>query len=579
MKKILRHFIPLIIAFFGAFIFFLGYNHYLLDASLANLKISLRDLDGAKNLRDVKNITDILDDSFLNELAKGDFDLTFAVKLELSQQIVEQELKEEISTKEYVVTLSSAANIDFSAVIAEKISKDSQISDIKHFIKKAIDKKIAERPALVNLLDDISLKLFPGRRQANEESLKSQIAKIEKDISRYKGKKLQDAHLEIGKIYLLLKDWMSAERHFNSAVKVNSKNEKATKAEFFLGILYKSKKDFIKASQIFGKIKNQLPKQWKLFAYYQEADCLYKSGEIDKAIVLFEELFKLDPSLEVPQLSQFRAGYTYLYDLQDSKKAKAAFVLLEKDEPGVELSGYIKNKIDPDIAWQYCKSGFELLETGYKLSLDQKYTEALDKFDSALAILPKHSTSYTGRALAFYFLKNPDEAIAQGEKAVGFNPSDYEAVANLGFIYFNLGMIDTAIEQYRKAINIYPRSYIYNYNLATLFLLKEKYKLSEEFFKKTLNIKPDYAYAYNNLGYALWAQGQHSEARSSFQKAIALSPNYIDAHYNLGVVCFTLGNYEEARKEFISVELLQPKFRQTSWYLKQIDLKLGYKAQ
>jgi len=598
MKKILRHFIPLIAAFLGAFIFFLGYNHYLLDASLANLKISLRDLEGAKNLRDIKNITSILDDSFLNELAKGDFDLAFAVKLELSQQIVEQELKEETQTKEYAVTLSSAANIDFSAVIAEKISKDSQVGDIKHFIEKAIDKKIAERPALVNLLDNISIKLFPEKRQVNEQSVKSQIAQMEKNVPKYKGEKLQDLHLEIGKTYLLLKDWASAERHFNSAVEVNSKNEKATKAEFFLGILYKSKKDFIKASQIFGKIKNQLPKQWKLFSYYQEADCLYKTGEIDKAIVLFEELFKLDPSLEIPQLSQFRAGYTYLYDLQDSQKAKAAFVLLEKDEPGVEISEYIKNKIDPDIAWQYCKSGFELLEAGYKLYLeqkykeaaekftaalnvfsDQKYTEALDKFDSALAISPKHSTSYIGKALAYYFLKNPDEAIAQGTKAVELNPSDYEAVANLGFIYFNLGMIDTAIEQYRKAINIYPRSYIYNYNLATLFLLKEKYKLAEEYFRKVLNLKPGYAYAYNNLGYALWAQGQHSEARSSFQKAIALSPNYIDAHYNLGVVCFTLGNYEEARKEFINVELLQPKFRRTSWYLKQIDSKLGYKAQ
>lgn len=576
MKKIFRHFVSLIVAFLGAFIFFLGYNHYLLDTSLANLKISLHDLEGAKNLKDVRRITTILDDSFLNELAKGDFDLAFAVKLEFSQQIVEQEIKEQTQTKEYTVTLSSAANIDFSAVIAEKISKDSQISDIKHFITKAIDKKISGRPALINLLDNISIKLFPGQRQVNEESLKSQIAKMEKAASKYKGEELQDRYLEIGKVYLLLKDFPSAERYFNKAVEINSKNTKAVKADFFLAILYKSKKDFIKASKIFGRIKEQLPKQWKVFAYYQEADCLYKNGQTGQAISLFEELFKLDPSLEIPQLSQFRAGYTYLYDLNDTQKAQEAFVLLEKDTSDIGLSSYVENKIKPDMTWQYCKEGFKLLEAGYKLSLDQKYTEALNRFDSALTISPKHSTSYMGKALSAYFLKNPDKAITLGTKAVELNPHDYEAIANLGFIYFNLGMIDTAIEQYRKAINIYPRSYIYNYNLATIYILKEKYKLAEEYFTKALEIKPGYAYTYNNLGYALWAQGRHSEAKSSFQKATTLKDDYIDAHYNLGVVYFTLGNYEEARKEFIKVESLQPIFRQAQWYREQIYSKLGY---
>ena len=578
MKKILRHFTPVIVAFLGAFIFFLGYNHYLLDSSLVNLKISLHDLETAKNFDDVRRITSALDDSFLNELAKGDFDLAFAVKLELSQQIVEQELKAQAQTKEYTVKLSSATNIDFSAVIAQKISKDSQISDIKHFITKAIDGKISGRPALINLLDNISIKLFPGKRQVNEASLKSQIAKIEKDLYKYKGEELQDKCLEIGKIYLLLKDWASAEKYFDQAIEVDSKNAKTVKAEFFLGILYKSKKDFVKASEVFGKIKEQLPKQWKLFAYYQEADCFYKSGEINRAVALFEELFRLDPSLEIPQLSQFRAGYTYLYDLQNPQKANDAFVLLKKDEPKIALTSYIENKIDPDMAWQYCKAGFQLLELGYALSLDEKYREALNQFDSALALYPRHSTSYIGKALSFYFLKNPEKAITEGTKAIELDPADYEAIANLGFIYFNLGMKEEAIKQYKKAVGMYPLSYIYNYNLATLYILQKDYRLAEEYFRKAIKVKSDYAYAYNNLGYALWAQGRYNEAKSNFIKAIAFKDDYIDAHYNLGVVYFTLGGYEEARKEFMNVELLQPKFRQSHLFLKLIDSKLGYKA-
>lgn len=577
MKKIFLHFVPLIITFLCALFFFLGYNHYLLDISLANLKISLRDLDKAQNFTDIKRVTAILDDSFLNELAKGDFDLAFAVKLEVSQQIVDQELKEQQKTKEYAVTLSSAANIDFSAVIAGKISRDSQVSDIKHFITRAINEKIADRPVLVNLLDNIVIKLFPGQRQVNEGTLKDKITRIERVIYKYKGKELQERYLEMGKLSLLLKDWSSAEKYFHESLRVNSKNEKAVKTEFFLGILYKAKKDFKKAAEIFGKIKEHLPDQWKTFACYQEADCLYKNGETEKAIALFEELFRLYPSLEIPQLSQFRAGYTYLYDLNDPKKAEETFVLLEKDKPDIGLSSYFKNKINPDIAWQYCKEGFDLLESGYKTSVGQKYTQALDKFDLAIGIVPKHSTSYIGKALSFYFLNNPDKAIEEGTMAVKFNPSDSEAVANLGFIYFNLGMLDEAVDQYKKAINIYPFSYIYNYNLATLYTLKEEYKRAEEYFKKALKANPSYAYAYNNLGYVLWAQGNHNLAKDNFKKAITFNADYVDPYYNLGIVYFTLGNYEAARKEFIKVESLRPKFRQTHWYLKQIEVRLGYK--
>ncbi|MCK9613940.1 MAG: tetratricopeptide repeat protein [Candidatus Omnitrophica bacterium] len=579
MKKIFRHFVPLFITFFAAFIFFLGYNHYLLDASLANLKICLNDLDKATTLNDVKKLTSILDDSFLDELVKGDFDLAFSAKVGISQLIIDQGLKENIQAKGYTFELTSATNIDFAAVIAEKISTDTQISDIKHFIKEAINKEIKNRPIIFSFLEDIAIKLFPGQRAANVGLLKSRIAKLEKNLHKYKDEKLQDKYIEIAKQYLLLKDWDLSEQYFNKAIELNRENDKTIKAEFFLGVLYKAKKEFEKSAEIFNKIKDKLSGQWRSFAYYQEADCLYRSGQIDKAIALFEELFKLEPSLEIPQLSQFRAAYAYLYDLKEPARAQEAFLKIKKNEPFSDLSPYIEHKINPDMAWQYCKEGFQLLETGFKMSLDQKYVDALGKFDLALGVYPKHSTSYIGKALCFYFLKRPDDAIAEGIKAVNINPRDYEATANLGFIYFNLNKVDEAIEQYRKTINIYPASYIFNYNLATLYIFNKNYNLARIYFRKALNINPRYNYAYNNLGYVLWAQGNYNGAKDSLKKATALNSNYTEAYYNLGIIYFVLGNYEEARKEFMKVESLQPKFRRTSWYLKEIDLKLGYKAQ
>jgi tetratricopeptide (TPR) repeat protein len=573
MQRLLKHFIPLAVVFAGAFVFFLGYNHYLLDSSLANLKISLKELGKAQSLSDIKRITTLLDDSFLTDLAKGDFDLAFAIKLEISKELVNLQTQTQRQTKDYVVKLSSASNVDFSAVIAQKINTEAQLADIQHFIKTAINKRIVDRPYIISALEDIVITLFPGHRQENINSIKNKIIKFERELASLKGQKLQDKYLEIAKLYLLLKDWQSSKIALEKAKEINPASDTALKADFFSAILYKSEKNFHKSAATFEKIKDKLPKQWKEFSYYQEADSLYKLGQTEKAIALFKQLFAMDPSLEISQLSQFRAAYAYLYDLKNTDEAVATFKKLKQQEPKIDLSSYIEDKINPDIAWQYCVKGFRLLEAGYRLSDSEKYKESLNEFLSAIKLIPSHSTSHIGEALAFYFLNQPEEAIKAGLYAIRANPNDTEAFANLGFIYFNLGMLTEAIEQCQQAVRLKPDSDIYNYNLATFYVLTQKYPQAERYFRQVKN----YAYAYNNLGYVLWLKGQHVAATENLKKAIALRPDYTDAHYNLGIVYFTLGKYEEAQKEFKQTQAITPSFRRTGEYLREVASKLGYK--
>jgi tetratricopeptide (TPR) repeat protein len=396
-------------------------------------------------------------------------------------------------------------------------------------------------------------------------------------LSSYKGDKLQEKYLEIAKMYFLLKDWQKASSYLNKSSEINPTNAVGLKAQFFLGVLYKAKGDFKEASLVFNKIKTQLPKEWQWFCSYQEADCLYKSGETDKAISLFEALYKEESSSAIPQLAQFNAAYIYLYDFKNIPKAQESLAKLKENKvETTSLYSYIEHKINPDMANEYCRQGFKLIEEGMDSSLTERYKESLDRFDLALKIISKHGTSRIGKALGYYFLNNPEEAISEGLEARRTDPSNDEVLANLGFIYYNLEMLDKAIAQYEEAIKINPNSHIYNYNLATLYALKEKYSKAKSLLRKAIKTNPEYQYAYNNLGYVLWKEGEYSEAKENLKKAIALSPDYVDAHYNLGAVYYTLGNFEEARKEFLQVDKLRPNFRQTWQYLKQINKKIGY---
>ena len=66
-------------AFLAAGVFFIGYNNYLLDKTLSNLKVSLKQLDKEKGQRIAESVRDILDDTFIMEIARKDLDASTLV--------------------------------------------------------------------------------------------------------------------------------------------------------------------------------------------------------------------------------------------------------------------------------------------------------------------------------------------------------------------------------------------------------------------------------------------------------------------------------------------------------------------
>jgi tetratricopeptide (TPR) repeat protein len=577
-KLIIKYLLPLIIAFLIAVSFIALYSHYLLDSSLANLKVALKKAEQQKEIKGVGEIADILNDTYIAELTTGDFDLALAIKLEMSAQML-KDLPQatQKQNEQYASTLSAATNIEFAATIVQKASQKTQFKDAQQFIKTAINikERAEKRPGWRSKIDDFVLGFLPAERKPRIKEIKNTIAKLQSNLTSYKGEKLQEKYLEIAKLYLVIKDWQNTQLNLRKSLEINSKNPTALKAKFFLAILYKQQNNFKEASAIFNDIKNSLPKEWKLFSAYQEADCAYKEGEVNKSAALFEEIFNTDSSSEIARLAQFRAGYIYLYDLKEPARAKAAFSKLSK-ESSLGIGLYAKEKMSLDISRRYCEEGFKLIRQGYISSLPEKYNEALNKFALAENIEPDYGVIYVGKALALAFLDKPGTALKEGQKAKTLAPDNPEVLANLGFIYYKFDMIEQSIAEFKRAVAVKVNSEIYHYNLGTLYVLKEDYDKAERHFRTALLLNPKYTYAYNNLAYVLLIKKIYSEAKERLLKAVALDPSCIDAHYNLGAMYYALGNYEEARKEFQQVEEFRPNFRKTQDYLAQIKEKLGY---
>ncbi|MDD3296138.1 MAG: tetratricopeptide repeat protein [Candidatus Omnitrophica bacterium] len=544
-KTFFKHFYPLIIAFFAAVVFFLSYNHYLLDKSFVNLKISVKKLT-AKTLPDIREIEAILDDTYIMELAAADLNTMFM------------------------------AEINFGNVIVQKATNKDQLDIARSFLESAVGKKKKARPVLLRALDSFSATIFPFGRKENASLLEKKISRLRKDIGIYKGKPLQLKYLEIARLYIGLKDWDNAVAYLKKVIQITGDSQVSSLGMLYLGLVNMETGKYSEAIEMFNKIKGKLPEKIDEFVFYQEGVCFYNEGSSQEAAARFEKAFIKRPSSELNQLAQFRAGYIYLYDIKDGFKAYKAFIQISELAPLSKLGMFAKETMLPLVSKLYRDKGFNHLYEGYKFLKESKFEEALEQFNLALKIYPLDALAYSGKGLAFYFLKKPEEALSEGRKSKELGSRNADVLANLGFLYYSLGMIDEAIIELQEAVKVKPKVDVFHYDLGTLYLLEKEYKKAKKQFKEAININPDFAYARNNLGYILWLEQNYSEAKGFLERAISLNPQYIEACYNLGVVLYSLGNYEEAKEKFLYVEQLGVAYRRTKWYLQEIKKMLGY---
>jgi tetratricopeptide (TPR) repeat protein len=577
-KKIfLKRILPLLAAFIGTFIFFAIYNNYLIDKTLANLKISLQKLEEIKDPAIADTVSSILDDTFILEVVQEELDVNCLARIELSSQIIS----------------GSAEGAD-----------ERPIEDALSFLQKIVEDREKKRTPFINALETVLVNLNPEERTERVEAIKRNIDSLSKDLDRHEGAQLQEKHLEIARLYVLCREWAKALDYLARIEEIDPTTIFAKKARFYSGIVYKFMGEYEKAVAFFNQVKDELPEELGAFSSFEQGDALLRMGKTDEAISVFQQRFHENPHLEINQISQFRAAYLKLGQLQDPERLAEVFEKgptidkdmlgrlttgeivkiydLEEEEEVYEMFESITKRIEGsklagDITRTYRNRGFDFAKKGYSLLRQGKYDEAVkrfvfshEQFNLALGIEPRDAFSHSGKGLALYYLDRHDTALAETRRAKELSPQDPIISANLGFVYGELRMFDKAIAEYQQALKDLSDSAVLNYNLGTFYLLKGELAESKTYFTKAREIDPQLPNVYNNLGYIYWRQKRIKEAKTEFERGVSLRKDYAESHYNLGIILFSLKKYEEARREFELVKKLRPKYRKTDWFLEQI---------
>ena len=242
----------------------------------------------------------------------------------------------------------------------------------------------------------------------------------------------------------------------------------------------------------------------------------YERGYFEQAQQFFEQAGRNNPNSAE---AVYGLGSAYLQQ-QKNSEARDCFqraLKLQATYPGT---------------WPNCWNNLGILA-----AREGNYDEAIELFQHALQIDPKHSIALQNLGSAYRQKKNWPEAQEALERALQLNPDDPEA----------------------------------NYSMGMVFAQQNDTDRGYEYLQKAIALRPAYPEALNNLGILLLRTRHPAEAIQSFQQCIRVAPNYDQAYLNLARMYMIEG--DRGRAKNILEELLkqQPDDAQAKETLRQLE--------
>jgi serine/threonine protein kinase/Flp pilus assembly protein TadD len=169
-------------------------------------------------------------------------------------------------------------------------------------------------------------------------------------------------------------------------------------------------------------------------------------------------------------------------------------------------------ELDPDLAEAHASRGLAV-------SLNNRYDEARQEFETAIRLNPKLFEAYYFYARACFAEGKLEEAARLFEEASRVNPDDYQSISLVSSVYHGLGRHRDAEEANRRAMQV---------------------------IEKHMELHPEDARARYLGALALSQLGDKARSKEWADKALAMDPGDASVLYNVACVYARLGEIEEA---------------------------------
>ncbi len=166
------------------------------------------------------------------------------------------------------------------------------------------------------------------------------------------------------------------------------------------------------------------------------------------------------------------------------------------------------------------------VEEGLKALDEQRYNDAAQAFEAAIAADAENYAAHFNLAFAYTMLGRKTEAIAGYEKVLDLKPGIYQAELNLGILLLERKEAAQALPHLKAAAGQKPDEFRPNYYLAIALYETADDAGAEEYYRKAAALNSSAPDVEIGLGRAVFNQGRFEEALSHYRKAAEIDPEY-----------------------------------------------------
>jgi tetratricopeptide (TPR) repeat protein len=357
----------------------------------------------------------------------------------------------------------------------------------------------------------------------------------------------------LGEISLQRGDQTAANTQVEELLKRNAKDSDA----LFLRARMRSASGKLKDAISDLKTVLEADPRSKLGLYFM-ADALYRDGQFEQARARAGELERYYQDFLPAKLLQIQIGL----DSGDAEGARRGADDLVKKLNETTPSGDVTPQLLADV-----KTNALLLRGKAALRLGgaepQQTAAARADFEAARQAQPNSPMPYVNLADVAAMEKKPDEAWQQLDRALGLDPTNFQALTGLINLGAATGKLDQARARVEQLASQRPNEAPLQYLLGQAFRIGTQQQppdaaRAESAMRRAVELDPDYMPAYTALAEIYFGTQQPDRAIDEYKKITERRPDDFVAFRNIGMIEAGRNNLDAAADYYRRVLSIRP---------------------
>ncbi|MFC5409871.1 tetratricopeptide repeat protein [Larkinella bovis] len=196
------------------------------------------------------------------------------------------------------------------------------------------------------------------------------------------------------------------------------------------------------------------------------------------------------------------------------------------------------------LVFQACTSSADKLAEARALMQQGKFREAITPLNAAVEADAKNHEAFNSRGVAYFELKDYENALLDYEQAIQLNSEFYKPYYNRAKLKTARGETDSALKDYAEAIRRAPEMSDIYLDRGQLYANSGNLETALMDFDKAIQLDSTNSLAYFNRGNIRFQQDEFAQALDDFAKTVQLDPKFGKAFNALGVTQVMLNQRE-----------------------------------